>query len=432
MVEIWLPYGKTEVHVSVPLRYLAGTIEPSELELPENPFEVVTSALGSLVGTGKIQDLVKGKNKVAIALDGTLAPFAASVAASAIVWTLGQSGVPKENVSLVVGNGLREHDNPVVLGALQGAEPLRDVVIHEHSRDSQEVTKVGVTSSRTEVSLANPFVEADFRIAVGELSPDHFAGLRGAQSTVMPALASREGFIRHREISFQGDVVPGVFEGNPAHSDQMEACELAKVDLAVNLITDGWGKIASAVAGGVELSWKAAVERSGDLPQLRAEADADIIVVSAGGDRFDYDLYNAVWALRGVAHLVKRGATIIFLAECTQGLGAEGLESLAQVDTLAELRRRYALGARAVYAIKSTLRGSNEVILVSALPSYLAEPLGFTVERTANAAFQRVMERRRNRRTLVVTHGASSVIVPSEGGEGDDGSNHHPEVEQNQ
>jgi nickel-dependent lactate racemase len=430
MVEIWLPYGKTEVHVSVPLRYLAGTIEPSELELPENPFEVVTSALGSLVGSEEIQDLVNGKNKVAIALDGTMAPFAASVAASAIVWTLGQSGVPKESVSLVVGNGLREHDNPVMLGALQGAEPLRDVVLHEHSRDSQEVTKVGVTSSRTEVSLANPFVEADFRITVGELSPDHFAGLRGAQSTVMPALASRDGFIRHREISFQGDIVPGVFEGNLSHSDQMEACELAKVDLAVNLITDGWGRIASAVAGGVEPSWKEAVERSGDLPQLRAEADADIIVVSAGGDRFDYDLYNAIWALRGVAHLVKRGATIIFLAECTQGLGAEGLESLAQVDTLAELRRRYALGARAVYAIKSTLRGNNEVILVSALPSYLAEPLGFTVERTANAAFQRVMERRRNRRTLVVTHGASSVIVPSEGGEGDEGSNHHPEVEQ--
>jgi len=292
MVEIWLPYGKTEVHVSVPLRYLAGTIEPSELELPENPFEVVTSALGSMVGSGEIQGLVKGKNKVAIALDGTMAPFAASVAASAIVWTLGQSGVPKESVSLVVGNGLREHDNPVMLGALQGAEPLRDVVIHEHSRDSQEVTKVGVTSSRTEVSLANPFVEADLKITLGELSPDHFAGLRGAQSTVMPALASREGFIRHREISFQGDIVPGVFEGNLSHSDQMEACELAKVDLAVNLITDGWGRIASAVAGGVEPSWKAAVERSGDLPQLRAEADADIIVVSAGGDRFDYDLYG--------------------------------------------------------------------------------------------------------------------------------------------
>lgn len=432
MVEIWLPYGKTEVHVSVPLRYLAGTIEPSELELPENPFEVVTSALGNPLGSGNIQDLVKGRNKVAIALDGTLAPYTASVAASAIVWTLGQNGVPKENLSLVVGNSLREYDNPDMLQALQGAEPLRDVVIHEHSRDSVDASNVGVTSYRTEVSLAKPFVDADLRIAVGEVSPDHFAGLRGAQSTVMPALASREGLIRHREIAFQDDVVPGVFEGNPAHSDQMEACEIARVDLALNLITDGWGRIASAVSGGIEPSWKTVVESLGDPPQLRAEADADIIVVSAGGDRFDFDLYNSVWALRGIAPLVKRGATIIFLAECTQGLGAEGLETLAQVDTLAELRRRYVLGARAVYAVKSALRGNNEVILVSALPGYLAEPLGFTVERTANAAFQSVMERRRNRRTLVVTHGASSVIVPSEGAEGDDGRDDHPEVDQNQ
>ncbi len=379
-----------------------------------------------------IQDLVKGRNKVAIALDGTLAPYTASVAASAIVWTLGQNGVPKENLSLVVGNSLRDYDNPDMLQALQGAEPLRDVVIHEHSRDSVDASNVGVTSYRTEVSLAKPFVDADLRIAVGEVSPDHFAGLRGAQSTVMPALASREGLIRHREIAFQDDVVPGVFEGNPAHSDQMEACEIARVDLALNLITDGWGRIASAVSGGIEPSWKTVVESLGDPPQLRAEADADIIVVSAGGDRFDFDLYNSVWALRGIAPLVKRGATIIFLAECTQGLGAEGLETLAQVDTLAELRRRYVLGARAVYAVKSALRGNNEVILVSALPGYLAEPLGFTVERTANAAFQSVMEKRRNRRTLVVTHGVSSVIVPSEGAEGDDGRDDHPEVDQNQ
>ncbi|MBC8222995.1 DUF2088 domain-containing protein [Candidatus Bathyarchaeota archaeon] len=375
---------------------------------------------------------MKGRNKVAIALDGTLAPYTASVAASAIVWTLGQNGVPKENLSLVVGNSLRDYDNPDMLQALQGAEPLRDVVIHEHSRDSVDASNVGVTSYRTEVSLAKPFVDADLRIAVGEVSPDHFAGLRGAQSTVMPALASREGLIRHREIAFQDDVVPGVFEGNPAHSDQMEACEIARVDLALNLITDGWGRIASAVSGGIEPSWKTVVESLGDPPQLRAEADADIIVVSAGGDRFDFDLYNSVWALRGIAPLVKRGATIIFLAECTQGLGAEGLETLAQVDTLAELRRRYVLGARAVYAVKSALRGNNEVILVSALPGYLAEPLGFTVERTANAAFQSVMEKRRNRRTLVVTHGVSSVIVPSEGAEGDDGRDDHPEVDQNQ
>jgi len=431
MVEVWLPYGKTEVHVSVPLRYLAGAIEPTEMVQPENPFEVITASLGNPVGSGDLQGLVNRRNRVAVALDGTITPFAASVAASGIVWTLEQAGVPKENVTLVVGNCLQGNGNPSMLDALRGADPLRDVVIHVHSRDSGDVTSLGSTSSRTDVTVASPFAEADFKIAVGEVAPDHFAGMRGAQSTVMPAIASHAGLVRQRELSFQRDVAPGVYEGNPVYADQVEAYGLAGVNFSVQLITDGWGRISSAYSGALEPSWMNALEALGDAHKLKAEPNTDIIVVSAGGERFDYDLYNAVWALQGIAPLVKRGATIIFLAECTQGLGAEGLESLAQVDTLSELRRRYVLGARAVYTIKSALRG-NEVILVSALPSYLAEPLGFTVERTANAAFQRILERRRNRRTLVVTHGVSSVLVPSEGEEGDDGEDHHPEVDENQ
>jgi hypothetical protein len=97
------------------------------------------------------------------------------------------------------------------------------------------------------------------------------------------------------------------------------------------------------------------------------------------------------------------------LAECTEGLGADGLYLLANIDTLNELRRRYTIGAGAVYLIKSTLR-KNEIILVSDLPSYLAEPLGLKVERTASEAFENVMKKRRNRKTLVITHGSSTAI----------------------
>ena len=145
-----------------------------------------------------------------------------------------------------------------------------------------------------------------------------------------------------------------------------------------------------------------------DSYKVKAEENADIIVVSAGGSRFDFDLYNSICALRSVTSLAKRGATIILLSECTEGLGAEGLETLAQVDTVNELRRRYMLGARAVYLIKSTLR-RNDVILVSALPNYLAEPLGFSVVRTANDAIEQAMKNRRGRSTQVVTHGCSTV-----------------------
>jgi nickel-dependent lactate racemase len=164
----------------------------------------------------------------------------------------------------------------------------------------------------------------------------------------------------------------------------------------------------SVCSGNLEKAWTKAATELGVSYKVKAEANADVIIVGAGGSRFDFDLYNSVWALNSVSTLAKRGATIILLAECTEGLGAEGLSTLSQVDTVSELRRRYMLGARAVYIIKS-LQRRNEVVLVSALPTYLSEPLGFTVGRTANDALRRVFEGRRGKRTLVVTHGSSTV-----------------------
>jgi nickel-dependent lactate racemase len=427
MVEVWLPYGKTEVHVSVPLRYLSGTIEPATMELPENPFEVVTNSLENPIDSDSLLTSLNNRSKISIALDGSLLPITATIAASSIVWYFEQNGIPKENVTLVVGNTLREGSHPDFIESLRESESLKDVIIYEHSRDSDEVIRIGGTSRGTDVTVAQPFATADYKIAVGETSPDYFAGMKGAQSTIMPGLSSSKALLKQRELAFQSNIVVGQALENPVHIDQMEACKLIGIDFAIQLVTDGWGRISSSFTGGLESCWNKALETVGESYRVNADPRADIIVVSAGGSRFDFDLYNAVWALQGISPLVKRGATIIFLAECTNGLGAEGLESLAQVDTLAELRRRYALGARAVYAIKTALRG-NEVILVSALPSYQAEPLGFNVERTANAAFQKVLERRRNRRTLVITHGISSVLVPLERDQGDNGENNHTDV----
>jgi len=430
MVEVWLPYGDSEVHISVPLRYLAGTAEPPRGSPLENPFEALSEALKSPIEAEPLTEKARRGGKVAIALDGTMSLYAASMAASGIAWTLGQAEIPAERVTVVVGNGLREESDQRILEALSKTDALREAEIVEHRRDSENVVKVGTTSARTDVEVSREFAEAEIKVAVGEVFPDPFSGFRGAQSSVYPALATGGPFEHHRGLAFRGDVTPGAVEGNQVHVDQMEVCELIGVDLGVQLLTNGSGEILSVHAGSMGASFRSALEALGDSHRVEVEAGADIIVVSAGGARFDFDLYNAVWALGTVASLAKRGATIILLAECEEGLGADGFEALAAVDTVAELRRRYMLGARGVYTIKSALR-RNEVVLVSTLPGYLAEPLGFTVERTANDAFQRVLERRRGRRTIAITHGCSTVpFVALEGEEGDEGEEHEPEVDE--
>ena len=425
MVEVWLPYGKTEVHISVPLRYLMGTTEPDKGEPAANPFETISESLRTPLESSALSELVRPRSNVAVGIDGTLSPQLAAYAASSVVWALGQSGLPSENITLVVGNGRRKLGNKELISTLQGSNLLRDVDIVEHDRGSANVAQVGRTSAGTDFEVCSTFMSADSRIAIGEVLIDYFSGLRGVHSTVLPALSGKGAIGHNLGLSFSGDVAPGVQEGNRVLADQMEAARLAGIDLAVQLVTNGYGDLVSAFSGSLDATWAAATSALGESYDVPVKPNADIIVVSAGGSRFDFDLYNAVWALMGASSVAKRGASIILVAECADGLGAEGLEDLAQVDTLSELRRRYMLGARAVHLIKSVLR-RNEVILASSLPGYLVEPLGLSVERTAGDAFERVMQRRRGRKTLVLTHGCSTVpFAALEGEEADEGQGDH-------
>jgi nickel-dependent lactate racemase len=138
------------------------------------------------------------------------------------------------------------------------------------------------------------------------------------------------------------------------------------------------------------------------------DSNADVVIVSAGGSKYDFNLYNAIWALGNASEVGHRGTSYILLAECRDGLGAEGFMSLAQVESLAELRRRYMLGARAVYLLKQLTR-RNEVHVVTALPSYLLDSLGVKVYRTANSALNNIYDRRRGKKTTVITHGCSTI-----------------------
>ncbi len=408
MVECWLPYGKTEVYVSVPLRSLLGTVEPNEGQPSLNPRETILESIRDPIGQRKLSNIVEPGTRVALAIDGTITPLLAASAVSSVVESLLQNGASTENVSIIIGNGLRGRSNPDMVKALQELEGMQSLRLVEHSRDAENLKSIGTTSRGTEVEISSQFAGADVRIAVGEVLVDHFTGLRGAYSAIVPAISGRATIEHNRSLSFKGDEAPGVIEGNPIYADGMEAALMAGVDLAVNLVTNGRGELIVACSGSLKETWERAVTDLGDSYKVRAEANADVIIVSSGGSRFDFDLYNSVWALNGLSSITKKGATIILLAECSEGLGAEGLSTLSQVDTLSELRRRYMLGAKAVYLIKSILR-RNEVVLVSALPGYIAEPMGFTVERTANEALRKVFERRRGKHTLVVTHGCSTV-----------------------
>lgn len=410
MVECWLPYGKTEIHISVPLRNLIGTAEPDLGQPVPNQREAVTESLLNPVGTKPLSEIIDPGASVAIAIDGTITPPLATAAVSSIADQIVHAGSSLENAVVVIGNGCREQSEPSLVEALNGDESLEGISVIEHTRRSTNLTEIGTTSGNTKVEVHGSFAEADLRIVVGEVLLDPYAGFKGAHTTILPGISGSTTIEENRRRAFEENAAPGVIEANSVLADVMEAARLSRVDFAVNLIPNPNGRLLKTFSGGLEESWRRAVQELGDTYMVKAESNADIVVISSGGSKYDFDLYHGIWALHSASLVAKKGATIILLTECSEGLGVDGITKLSHIDSLSELRRRYLLGGEVVHLIKSTLR-RNEVVLVSALPEHIAEPLGFLIERTANDGLSAVANRRRGKRTQVVTHGCSTLPV---------------------
>jgi len=409
LVECWLPYGNTEVYVTVDIKDLLSTAEPVKQE-PQLPArEILSKALSEPRGK-KLEELVGPDCTVAIAVEGTTAPVNAVAALTLLVNQLVTLIVPRDKITVIVANGVRERSGKEIAKALRDATDLKGVNIVEHTKSTGALTTLGETRQKTPVAVNKTYVDAKVKIAIGDVEVDGYTGFTGAHTAVVPGLASPATVEAHRKLILKGDVKPGVVEANQLKEDALEAVKMAGCDFAVQLVTNTHGRLLSSFAGAFEETWGQAIYALGASYQVNAEVGADVVIVSAGGSKHDHNLYSASWALQWPTRVVKKGGAIILLAECNEGLGADTYSTLAHVDQQSELERRYALGAEALQIVK-TATAKCQVYIVSSLPKYMVEPIGFTVARTANDAYQKCIEARRGRRTLVVPYGCSTVPV---------------------
>ncbi len=410
MVECWLPYGTTEVYVTVDMRDLLNIAEPVRQEPQLNAREIVNRTLADPRGSKRLEELVGPDCTVSIAVEGTTMPANAVAALAPIVTQLVNLIVPRDKITIIVANGIRERSGKELLKALKASDDLKGVNLVEHTRSTTSLAYRGETKQKTPLSMNKTYVEAKVKIAVGEVEVNGYTGFTGAHTAILPGLASLETVETHQKLVLKGDVKSGVVELNQVKEDALEAARLTGCDIAIQLVTNPRGKLLSAFAGTLEETWGQAIYTLGASYQINAEAGADIVVVSAGGAKHDYNLYSAAWALQSSTRLVKKGGAIVLLAECPEGLGAETFSTLAQVDQQSELERRYALGTEALQILKAaTFKG--QVFLVSSLPKYMVEPLGVTVARTANEAYTKASDGRRGRRTLVIPYGCATEPV---------------------
>jgi nickel-dependent lactate racemase len=379
MVDVWLPYGKTDVCVRVPARNLLGTIEPLDRQgVPDAKAEIERALKNPIpIGSKRLSEIAKAESRVAIVVDDATRKAPTAVMLPPVLAELNLAGVKDENITIIFGCGTHRVVKTEEATAILGVEVANRIKAISHDCKAQDLVNIGTTKTHgNKVYVNRVFAEADVRVLLGDVGFHYYAGYGGGRKSVLPAISGEETIKHNHSMLLHANARAGNLVDNPVHQDMTEGARLAKVDFIVNVVENKKGEIVKAFAGDLELAFIEAVKLVDEMFHVTVDRRGDIIVVSAGGYPADINLYQAYKALDNSLDVVKRGGVIILVAECPEGHGNQvfydwmvRLGDLKNVEH--EIKRNFVMGGHKAYYLLKALQ-NHQIILVSSLPDYYA------------------------------------------------------------
>ncbi len=374
MVEVWLPYGKSEVCARIPTRNFLGTIEPKEMPGSADPRAEIGRALKEPIGTERLSEMAKPGDRVAIVVDDATRATPSYLLVPPILDELNSAEVKDRNITVIFGRGAHRAVKPAEMERLVGKEALKRVKALNHDPESDDQVYVGKTSFGTKVYVNRIFAEADLKILTGDIGLHYHAGYGGGRKSVLPGVSSAQTIQKNHAMLLRPKSRTGVLEGNPVHEDMIEAAKLAKVNFILNVVTNSRLEIVKAFAGDLEQAFYEGVKLVDEMYKVPVERKAEILLVSSGGHPNDIDFYHAYVGIHHCLDVVKKGGVIVLVAECPEGHGHEffyewmtKFKDIKKMEK--ELKKRFILGGHKAYYLKKALQKAH-IILVSVMPDY--------------------------------------------------------------
>jgi nickel-dependent lactate racemase len=377
LVDVWIPYGKTEICAHIPTRNYLGNIEPKEKAAVKDTRAEIERALNEPIGTLRLREMAKPGNKIAIVVNDHTRSTPSYLVLPPVLDELNKAEVKDSDITIIFGCGTHRPPKTEEMQALIGNEAMQRVKVVCHDCKAKDLVYLDKTKTHgTKVYVNRIFSEADLRVLINDIELHYYAGYGGGRKSVLPAVSGEETIQHNHSMILHPKAKTGNIEGNPVHEDMVEAARLAKADFIVNIVTNSKNELVRAYAGDLEQAFLEGVKLVDDMYKVPIERRADIVLVSPGGQPHDIDLYQAYKGIDDALDAVKRGGVIICAAECPDGHGNEvfydwmtRFKELKEMET--EIKHHFKLGGHKAYYLTRALQ-RVQIILVSTLPDYHA------------------------------------------------------------
>ncbi len=257
--------------------------------------------------------------------------------------------------------------------------------LDHNARDLAQIVRIGETDDEIPIAVNRALLEHDHVIIVGGITFHYFAGFTGGRKLICPGLASSQTIGATHKLAFDCEkksrrtgVGTGILDGNAVHEAFVEIVSKLPPTFSVNTITNDKGEATNLFCGNWLTAHRKACDFYAAQHTIKIAEKRGLVIVNSGGFPFDTNLIQAHKALDMAAEACADGGTIIFLAECGEGLGrsdfidwfgAENSDALAEV-----LCAKYQVNGQTAWSLLKKAE-KYQIHIITSLPVEETRPL---------------------------------------------------------
>ena len=357
MPTIELRYGKTRI----PFSYDENQFEilGSEKRLAPLTDAEIGERLDNPTASKPLEEIIgEGESVLVVVPDATRQTACASVV-NLLVRRLIANGTMPFNIRVIFATGIhrkvttdekRELLTPFIFQRITTLDHNAKDLMQIAGLGSKQFVNLGETGG-VPLELNRALTEHDHVILVGGITFHYFAGFTGGRKLICPGLASAATISATHALAFdcrtksrRAGVGTGLLDGNAVHEAFMEASGKINPSFSINTITNDNGEATAIFGGDWREAHRAGCEFYASGHTIEIAEKRDLVIVSCGGAPFDLNMIQAQKALEMAALACHDGGTIIFLAECADGLGRDDFLNWFEAENSKELAENLCVG----------------------------------------------------------------------------------------
>ena len=399
--KISLKYGNKKFELKLKEKNIKSIFSSNSVEKKEFE-EIIKEALAQPIGSKKLSKKVKSGEKATVVIsDITRSWQKISQFLPHIIEQLKAGGIKLKDITVLAATGSHRAHSEKEIKLLLGEKYYQKIKFVDHNAENKaQLKNLGKTSFGTPVWINKLALNTDRLILTGGIVFHDLAGFAGGRKSLLPGIAGYESIMKNHSLSLSKKEGEGIkknvttnhLDDNPVNQDMLEAASMIDVDFIFNVIPDGRGGIATAVAGDLIKAHQKGCKICRNLFGISLQEKAELVFASAGGYPKDINLYQGSKALVNAVRAVKKGGTLILLSECSEGIGHPEVKEIIQDyknnrEREKFLRSDFTISRYAGYLITKKIEDIN-LILVSDIDSELLDNTDIRVVKTLEEAMK--------------------------------------------